>query len=247
MKRIERHKLKEDEFAHTVARTRELVLQRQKEVTTIVIAIVAVVVVVGGYYGWRASRQSKAQGLLAAALAKAEAPVVTPPPPAPGSPPPVQPEGTFRTDRERMEAALPLLQSAADAYPNTDAGITARFRLAATLADLGRHAEAEQRYQEVVDKTSRTDIYHQTAQLGVGEARLAQGKGSEAMATFQELAIDSNSQLPIDGVLMQLGRAAVIAGKTDEATRAFTRVVNEFPQSLYVSDAQEQLAGLKKT
>jgi outer membrane protein assembly factor BamD (BamD/ComL family) len=45
---------------------------------------------------------------------------------------------------------------------------------------------------------------------------------------------------------MQLGRAALVAGKNDEATRAFTRVVDEFPQSLYVSEAREKLAGLKK-
>jgi outer membrane protein assembly factor BamD (BamD/ComL family) len=45
---------------------------------------------------------------------------------------------------------------------------------------------------------------------------------------------------------MQLGRAALAAGKKDEATRAFTRVVDEFPQSLYVSDAKEQLAQMKK-
>ena len=45
---------------------------------------------------------------------------------------------------------------------------------------------------------------------------------------------------------MQLGRAALIAGKKDEATRAFTRVVDEFPQSLYASEAKEKLAEIKK-
>jgi outer membrane protein assembly factor BamD (BamD/ComL family) len=50
----------------------------------------------------------------------------------------------------------------------------------------------------------------------------------------------------VDGVLMQLGRAALAAGKSDEATRAFTRVVDEFPQSLYVSEAREKIATLKK-
>ena len=45
---------------------------------------------------------------------------------------------------------------------------------------------------------------------------------------------------------MQLGRAAVAAGKKDDATRAFSRVVDEFPQSLYVSEAKEKLAAIKK-
>ena len=64
----------------------------------------------------------------------------------------MQPPGSYRTERERLEAALPLLQKAADAYPDSDAGITARYRLAASLSELGRYPEAEQRYQEVAQK-----------------------------------------------------------------------------------------------
>jgi TolA-binding protein len=246
MKSTERHKLKQNEFGRTVAQARDVVAERQREITTAVVAVVAVLVVVGGYFGFRASRNAKATTLLASALAVAEAPVVPPPPPAPGSAPPIQAPGTYRTERERAEAALPKLQAAADAYPNTEAGITARFRLAGTLSELGRHAEAEQRYQEVVNKSSSRDIYHYTAQLGIGEARLAQGKAADAVSTFQALATDTNSRLPVDGVLMQLGRAALVAGKKDDASRAFNRVVDEFPQSLYVAEAKEKLAELRK-
>ena len=246
MKSTERHRLKENEFAQSLARTREVLDARRREILPIAIAVIAIVVVVGGFLAWRASRDAKAQNLLASALVVAEAPVYAPPPPAPGSPAPVQPPGTYRTERERIEAALPRLQAAADAYPDSDAGLTARYRLAASLAELGRFAEAEQRYQEVVQKAGSGSIYKQTARLGVGEAQLAQGKGDAAMATFKELSSDTNSHLPVDGVLMQLGRAALIAGKKDEATRAFTRVVDEFPQSLYASEAKEKLAEIKK-
>ncbi len=246
MKSTDRHKLKENEFAHTVARTREMVNERPREVATMAIAVIAVALVLGGFFGWRAWRDGKATTLLATALAVAEAQVVTPPPPAAGSAPPVQPAGTFRTDRERLDASLPLLQRAADAYPNTDSGITARFRLAASLAELGRYAEAEQRYLEVVKKTGAKNIYHYTARLGAGEAQLAQGKGDAAVATLKDLAADTNSALPVDGVLMQLGRASLAAGKKDDASRAFTRVVDEFPQSLYATEAKEKIAELKK-
>lgn len=246
MKSTERHKLKENEFAYTVARTREVVQQRQREITTIAIVVIAAVVLVGGFFVVRSTRNEKANTLLASALAIADAQVVTPPPPAPGSPPPVQPPGTYRTERERLDASVPRLQQAADAYPNTEAGITARYRLASSLAELGRFVEAEQRFSEVVQKTSQKNIYHDTARLGLGEAQLAEGKADAAIATFRELASDTNSTLPVDGVLMQVGRAALAAGKKDEATRAFTRVVDEFPQSLYVTDAKEQLAAMKK-
>jgi TolA-binding protein len=246
MKRIDRHKLKEDELAYLGTRTRELVQQRQREITMVTGAIIAAVIIVGGFFMFRSSRNEKADTLLATALAVADAQVVTPPPPAPGSPPPVQPPGTFRTDQERSTAAVPLLQKAADAYPNTEAGITARYRLAASLAELGRYAEAEQRFNEVVQKTSQKNIYHDTARLGAGQAQLAEGKADAAITTFRDLSSDTNSQLPVDGVLMQLGRAALAAGKKDDATRAFTRVVDDFPQSMYVPDAKEKLAEMKK-
>jgi TolA-binding protein len=246
MKAAERHRLKENEFAHSVARAREAMAQRRREVTTISTIAIVLALVVGGFFAWRTNRNAKATNLLAGALAVAEAPVVAPPPPAPGSPPPVQQPGTFRTERERLEASVPRLQQAADAYPNTDAGITARFRLAGALAELGRYAEAEQRYQEVIAKAGRSSIYSRTARLGIGDAQMAQGKYDAAMATFKELSTDTQSRLPLDGVLMQLGRAAMQAGKKDEATRAFTRVVDEFPQSLYTPEAKEKIAELKK-
>jgi TolA-binding protein len=229
-----------------LAKARTVVADRSREVTTTVIALVVAVALIGGFYGWRSSRNAKATNLLAGALAVAEAPVVTPPPPAPGSPPPVQQPGTFRTEHDRLEAALPRLIEAADRYPNTDAGLTARYRAAGVLAELGRYSEAEQRYQEVVAKAGRNSIYGRTARLGLADAQMAQSKHDAAITTLKELSTDTDSQLPLDGVLMQLGRAYLQAGKKDEATRAFTRVVDEFPQSLYAGEAREKIGELKK-
>jgi TolA-binding protein len=246
VKAKDRHKLKENDFAQTVERARELVAGRQREVTLLATLVVVALVAIGAYFAWQTNRSGKATTLLAQALVLAEAPVVTPPPPAPGSPPPVQQPGTFRTEKERAEAALPKLMEAADAYPTSKAGITARYRAAGMLAELGRYGEAEQRYREVIDKAGRTSLYGRTARLGLGEVLAAEGKTDDAIAAFRELSTETDSQLPVDGVLMQLGRAAMQGGKTDDATRAFTRVVDEFPQSLYVSEAKEKLQQLKK-
>src|SRR5215213_3603969 len=125
MKSTDRHKLKENEFAQTVARTRDIVNSRPQEITYAAVGVLVVAVAVGGFFTWKASRDGKATTLLASALATAEAPVVTPPPPAPGSAPPIQPPGSFRSEGERLEASVPLLQRAADGFPGSDAGITA--------------------------------------------------------------------------------------------------------------------------
>jgi TolA-binding protein len=245
MKRTERHKLKENEFARTVARARDAIDARRRDLTVVLIVAIVALTAIGGYTWWRQSRETRANILLAGALAIYDSPVVAPAEPKPGSPMPVQQPGTFRTERAKLDAALPKFVETATQYPGTDAGIAARYHTAGILAALGRHAEAEQRYQEVVDKAGRR-IYGQTARLGLAEVQLAQGKHDHAITIYRELTTDTNAQLPVDGILMQLGRAYLQAGKKEDAARAFGRIVEEFPQSVYVGDARREMEEAKK-
>jgi len=245
MKSKERHKLKENEFARTVAHASDLFQTRGRDMVTLTVVIVVALVLAGGFAWWRQSRNAKANALLASALSVEEAPVIAPTAPAPGSPIPVQQAGTYATEQAKLEAALPALMKAADAYPNSDAGITARYHAAGILASLGRYPEAEQRYQEVVDKAG-SRVYGRTARLGLADVQVLQGKYDNAIKIYQEAATDSKSQLPLDGVLMQLGRAYLKAGKKTEAAHAFTRVVEEFPQSAYAADARREMEEAKK-
>jgi len=245
MKSKERHKLKENEFARTVAHAREMMQTRGRDFATLTVVVLIAVVLALGYGMWRQSRNGKANTLLAAALAVEEAPVVAPTAPAPGSPIPVQQAGTYATEQAKLEAALPQLMKAAEAYPSTDAGVAARYHAASVLASLGRYPEAEQRYQEVVDKAG-SSVYGRTAKLGLADVQVRQGKYDTAIKIYQDATTDPKSQLPLDGVLMQLGRAYMKAGKKNEAAHAFTRVVEEFPQSAYAADARREMEEAKK-
>jgi TolA-binding protein len=246
MKREERHKLKQNEFARTVEQARDMFEARRRDITWGILVVVALLASVGGYVWWSQSRAGKATELLATALAIYQAPVVPPAAPAPGSPAPVQQPGTYLTERAKLEAALPRFLDAADRYPNSAAGIAARYHAAGILASLGRYSEAEQRYQEVVSKAGAS-IYARTARLGLADAQLAQNKYDSAIAIYTEVSRDASSQMPVDGVLMQLGRACARAGRKEEAVRAFTRVTTEFPQSLYAPEARRELEEARKS
>jgi TolA-binding protein len=246
MKSQERHKLKENEFARTVAHARAALEARRRDLIWGLVVVIALLASVGVYAGWRQVRSGRATQLLATALAVYQAPVVPPAAPAPGSPAPVQQPGTYMTERAKLEAALPKFLEAADRYPNTDPGITARYHAASILATLGRYPEAEQKYQEVVSKAGST-LYGRTAQLGLADAQLAQKKFDSAINIYTELTRDKNSQMPIDGVLMQLGRAYVAAGRKEDAVRAFSRVSDEYPESRYAADAKRELDAAKKS
>ena len=246
MKSQERHKLKQNEFATTVLHAREALERRRRDLIWGLVILLALLASVGAYVGWRQVRTNRATESLATALAIYQAPVVPAAAPAPGSPAPVQQPGTFLTEQAKLEASLPKFLETADRFPNAEAGITARFHAAGILAALGRYSEAEQRYQEVVSKAGNT-LYARTARLGLADAQVAQNKFENAINIYTELSRDANAQLPVDGVLMQLGRACARAGRKEEAVRAFTRVTEEFPQSLYGEDAKRELEEVRKS
>jgi TolA-binding protein len=246
MKSIERHKSKENDFARTMVQAREVLEAQKRNITMTLVAVVVVLAAFGGFMWWRQARNAGANEMLASAIAVYDAPVVPIAAPAPGSPAPLPQAGTFTTEQEKLQAALPKFREAADRYPNSTPGLVARYHLAGILAALGQYPEAEQRYQEVTNKAGGT-IYARTARLGLADALVAQGKYDNAIQIYTELSRDTNSQMPVDGVLMQLGRAYARAGRKEEAARTFDRIVQEFPQSSYFSEAQKERDAVKKS
>jgi TolA-binding protein len=84
------------------------------------------------------------------------------------------------------------------------------------------------------------------ARLGLAEAQARGGQYDQAIDTFKELSQRKDGPLPIDGILMQLGRTYLDAGKRAEAQQTFTRLVEEYPDSPFNGDAKKELDGLKK-
>ncbi|MGH9314274.1 MAG: tetratricopeptide repeat protein [Vicinamibacterales bacterium] len=244
MKRSERHHLKENPLAHTLARASDVMTTRGREIGYAIVGILVLAAVIGGYVIWRGRIEASAGALLAAALTIAEAPVAPPAtPPQPGATPQAPPPGSYPTEQAKLEAAVPKFLDVAARYPSTDAGLTARYHAACALAELGRSAEAQTRYQEVIDRDGN-GIYGQMARLGLANLEVAGGQFDRAITIYKELTADRETRLPVDGILMQLGHAYARAGKTADAKQTFTRIVDEFPQSLYAPQAKQELAKL---
>ncbi len=134
----------------------------------------------------------------------------------------------------------------ADAYPSTPAGLFARYREGATLMTLNKPAEAAAAFQEVMGRDAN-GVYGRMAKLGLAEAQARSGQFDQAIAAYKEFADRQDDALPLDGVLMQLGRTYVNAGKPTEAQQTFNRIVQEFPDSQFIAEARQQLDSLKKT
>jgi TolA-binding protein len=236
MKAQERHHLKQNDFVATVARVSAWFVQNRDRVMMGAVAVVVVIVVGGGYLFWRKHTSDQASAMFGAAMAIVEAPIA----PASTLPGAGQTPGTYPTDKARQEAALAAFQQVATSYPSTDSGIAARYQAAAALLTLGRLNEAEQAFQDVAGKGS--SLYSSMARLGVAETLVAEGQYDKAIKAYTDLSADRDGPLPVDGVLMQLARACMKAGKPAEARAAFKRVVDEFPESNFVTEARQKLA-----
>src|SRR4051794_12625173 len=248
MKSTERHRIKEDQFVTTLHDTFERIEQNRKQLLTGVVAVIVLAAAVGGFMWWRQQTQAKASALLAQAFAIAEAPVVPPAPPAgstlDGAAPPPPPPNSYPTEQARAQAALPKFIAAADAYPSTLPGLAARYHAAATLVSVGKEGEAEQRYKEVIDKGG-SGLYGRMARLGLAEVQVRQKKYEPAINTLKDLSTSAKDELPLDGVLMQLGRTYALAGRKAEAVQTYQRLTTEFPTSAYAGDAKKELDSLK--
>jgi TolA-binding protein len=244
MKTTERHRLKENEVAATLGQVRDAVAERSKQISVTMAVIVVLAALAGGYWFWRSQQIASASELLADARAVASAPVAAPPTATPGTPAPVPVPNSFPTEAARNEAALKKFEAVAAAYPSLQPGLAARFQVASLFAEMGKLAEAERTFQDIVTRDG-DGLYGRMARLGIATLQVRASRFDPAIQTFSELSQRTDSDLPVDGILMQLADAYRQAGKLPDAIRTYTRIADEFPESPYATDARSEADRLK--
>lgn len=246
MKRKERHQLKENDLAEMIGAARVALETRKGPLTGILLAAIVVAIVAGGISVWRQQTNARAAQLLADAMVTFNARVipVSATPAQPGDVPAaatIGATGSYATEAAKLNAALPKLKAAADAYPDAEAGITARYHYASSLAALGKHDEAVKAFEEVANRAGSDSLYGRMARLGKADTLARAGQRDAAIAMWKELASSTDEVLPKDAILMELGKAYQAAGNTDEARKTFNQLIDEHPTSPYSAEARAEL------
>lgn len=248
MKTTERHHLKDNELAIALGHVQDWAGGHSR---TLLTALVAVAIIGGGALGfvtWRNSTDNKARVMLAEAMVIQEARVMPPGPPTGTTNDPTaiggQLPGTYPTEQARLEAAVPKFQAAADAYPTSHSGLEARFHLAGALVSLGRFDDAVKQYDQVI--AGSNTLLARSARLGKAEAQLRSSQFDPAIATIKQIVDQKDAALPAEAVLMELARAYKLAGKTDDARKTYTQVVEQHADTPYATEARTELEKLPK-
>ena len=237
MRTSQRHHLKENELALAIGRANVWAGRNQRKVTTAAIILAVIGVAAIGFLTWQNSVDSKSRALLAEAMVIDDARVVSPP--ADGTPAPAPQPGTYSSEKAKLEAALPKFLAAADAYPSTDAGQTARYHAASTLVRLGRFDEAVQQYDRVIN--GGPGLVPQMARLGKAETHMRAKQYDQAIASFKELSERTDLDVPKEALLLELARAYKLAGKNEDAKKTLTQIVEQHAQSPFAAEAKTEL------
>ena len=247
MKTSERHHLKDNELALAVGSAQTWYEQNRSAVLGVLGAIAIIGGGILGYSTWRSSVDSKAAAMLAEAMVVEEGRVQPPAPPAGTTNDPTNPggqlPGTYPTLQAKLETALPKFMAAADAYPSSQPGQMARLHAAETLAQLGRRDEAVAQYDQLTGADNA--MIARAARLGKASVQMAAGQYDPAIATLKELSEQKDGSLPTEALLMELARAYKLAGKTEDAKKTLTQVVEQHADSPFATEAKTELAKIK--
>ena len=239
--RLTRKDMKRDEFTAVVGRGVEYA---ETHVRTLVYAVGGLLLLLAlavGIYYYRTGQKEKANQALAGAMRVYHAPVT-----ATGAKPNDPDEPSFPTDADRRARAKELLTKVHQGYGSTDAGDVAGLYLAQIAADEGRLDEARKLWSDYADG-------HKGTMLGA-EARLnllnldrKQGKGEAVVKELRSMLEKGDSPLPQDLILRELGATLEDLHRPQEAIQSYQRILDEFPQSPYRTDAQQKISALDPT
>ncbi|MBC8646311.1 MAG: tetratricopeptide repeat protein [Thermoanaerobaculia bacterium] len=226
--KLSRRDLKRNELADTVGKTVDYVSHHRRGAVEIIAVVAGIVVLAAGFFLVRSYRERAAGTALSAGLAALETPLASEPA-AQDAP------KTYPTAAERTREAETHLKKAAS-YGGTVAGRAAKVVLAARV-------EKGTDSQEVLASAAREGQAEIAAVAELDMARLlaAQGKTAEAIDRLKRAIESPEAVAPKDALLFALAEIYERAGSSEDAKATYRRLVTDYPNSPYRSEAQQRV------
>jgi tetratricopeptide (TPR) repeat protein len=229
-KKLRREDLRRDEVMETVGKGIQFVsVHRRATAETIGIAV-GLAALIGVFVVFRAHRETQAADHLSRALTALSAPLAGDPSAAPGA-------KTYATAAERSAEANRELAAAAD-FGATRSGREAAVILA---------AQGGSKDTGAFDRFARSgkNAIAAAAELGSYRTMSDSGKTTEAIAAVKRAIETSSTAVPKDALLAELGALYERSGAPADARATYQRLVGEYPDSPYASDAQGRIGQLQ--
>ncbi|MEO8430048.1 MAG: tetratricopeptide repeat protein [Acidobacteriota bacterium] len=226
--KISRRDLKRNDLVESMGKTVDYVSSHRRGVTEGIAIAVGVVILAAAFVLFRTFRENEAGRDLSAGLAALSAPLA-------GSPAAASASRTFPTAAERDREALDHLRKAAE-KKGTVAGRAAGVILAARDPKAADTADR-------LARAARSGRGEVAAVAELDHARLlaAGGKTAEAIDRLKRAIESNDTPAPKDALMFALAEIYEQTGAAADARATYQRLVSDYPNSPYRSDARQKL------
>lgn len=177
-------------------------------------ALIVLAVIVGIIYSWTGRSNAAAQEALGKAIEISQRRVTDTPPQA-GSP-----EKTFKTEKERAEAAVAAFQGVADKFGG-DVGQKAKYLAAVNRLTIDRNAAIA----DLEELSKASGEVGSLAKFALAQTRVSDGRTDEAVALYQELAAMSDPVVAKETINFELAKLLEKQGKKADAVALLFNIV----------------------
>lgn len=241
MKKELREEIKQDELASGLEKAVAWVAAHRDEVRIgagVAVVLLAAAGAVGYFQGQRAREADQA---FRDALTTFEAPVASEL--AAGA---ERPAGqVFATPEEKYKTAAAAFEGVERRFGSSKVGVRAKYYGALARVELAQYPEAEKALKEVQGQGA--GLEPELARVALANLYRRSGQVDKAVEAYRGLATNPAANVPRDFALLSAAQALEDAKRWAEARAAYRQLYEEFPASVYASEARarvEHLQGL---
>jgi len=232
LKKELRDEIKQDEFASGLEQLITWVAAHRDELRIGAGVAIVLLAAVGALGYFQAQRAREADRAFRDAVASFEAPVASEL--APGAD---RPSGqVFATAEEKYKTAAAAFEGVERRFASSKAGLRAKYYAALSRIELGQYAEAEKALREV--QAQGSGLEPELARFALADALRRSGQVDKAVEAYRGLATNPAATMPRDFALLCAARTLDDAKRWAEARAAYRQVFEEFPASVYASEAR---------
>jgi tetratricopeptide (TPR) repeat protein len=147
---------------------------------------------------------------------------------------------SFATAEEKYKAAAAAFEGIERRYPTLAVGRRARYFGALARMELRDFGAAEQALKDMAARREAGELEPALARLALAELHRRSGDLEKAIDAYRQYAGDTTAPTPRDYALMSLASAQEEARKLEDARASYERLLQEFPASVYASEARRR-------